>query len=251
MTISKPNAKRGAVEINVVTPRWSRRGGSPRAVDTDTRRQISRASPVRMLQFEACRHRGDRLPGVLESGRATRAYSRCHSLRHIPRLSDVAGGAILTVEYTTCVAVYPTSSASRAAVVADTWAPSRARARVRTSTAVSGWVALGESSRCGSPSAVADSRFGANGGQGVGQHLMQTGAAEHLNGLCAPDVALLCQRARLMFGFARFQGGLLGQGDDLDVGRLASVVGLKLLGQLGRARFDRRAPARPPRHQLR
>ena len=46
------------------------------------------------------------------------------------------------------------SAAWRAAVVAETWAPSRDKARARTSTAVSGWVALGESSRWGSASAV-------------------------------------------------------------------------------------------------
>ena len=44
--------------------------------------------------------------------------------------------------------------ASRAAVVAETCAPSRARIVVRTSTAVSGWVAFGARMRCGSSSAV-------------------------------------------------------------------------------------------------
>ena len=46
------------------------------------------------------------------------------------------------------------SAAARAALVAETWAASRPRARVKTSTAVSGWVAFGDSTRCGSCSAV-------------------------------------------------------------------------------------------------
>ncbi|CAM3923385.1 hypothetical protein MYFR107205_30500 [Mycolicibacterium frederiksbergense] len=53
-----------------------------------------------------------------------------------------------------------------------------------------------------------------------------------------------------MFGLTRFQCRLLGQGDCLDVGRLAAVGGVKLLGELGGARLDRRAPARPARHQF-
>ena len=79
------------------------------------------------------------------------------------------------------------------------------------------------------------------GGQ-VGQHRGQPSTPQDFNGLGAPGVALLGQRARLVFGVAGFQGGLLGQRDGLDVGGFAAVGGVKLLGQLSGARFDRHAP---------
>ncbi|WP_308210424.1 hypothetical protein, partial [Mycolicibacterium sphagni] len=65
----------------------------------------------------------------------------------------------------------------------------------------------------------------------VGQHPLHAVAAEDLHGLVPPGRALLGQRARLVLDFARFQRCLLGEGDDLDMCRFATMIGLKLRGE--------------------
>ena len=74
------------------------------------------------------------------------------------------------------------------------------------------------------------------GGQDAAEHRGQLlDAANDFDGLGAPGMALLGQRARLVLGVAGFQGGLLGQRDGLDVGGFAAVGGVELLGQLSGA----------------
>ena len=94
-------------------------------------------------------------------------------------------------------------------------------------------------------------RVAAFGGQDAGQHALYSVVAQDLDGLVAPGVALLGQRARFVFGFARFQGRLLRQREGLDSGRFAAVIVLKLLSQLGGASLDRDTATRPARHQFR
>lgn len=66
---------------------------------------------------------------------------------------------------------------------------------------------------------------GDHGGQGAL-------AAQHLDGLHPPHVALFTQRARFVLGLAGFQGGPLRQREHLDDGGFTAMVDLELLGQL-------------------
>ena len=89
---------------------------------------------------------------------------------------------------------------------------------------------------CGDPGVVGGIQRQVRGGQDAAEHRGQLfDAADDFDGLGAPGVALLGQRAWLVFGVAGFQGGLLGQGDGLDVGGFAAVGGVELLGQLSGA----------------
>ena len=91
-----------------------------------------------------------------------------------------------------------------------------------------------------------------SGRQGLADHPGQfTLTAEDFDCFRPPGLPLLGDRAGLVFGFPGFQGCLLGQGDRFDVGGLAAVVGLELLGQFGGAGFDGLAPRRPAVHQFR
>ena len=76
----------------------------------------------------------------------------------------------------------------------------------------------------------------------VGDHVGQGAlAAEDFDGLGAPGVALLGQRAWFVFGLPGFQGGLLGQRKHFHHGGFAAVGDLELFGQLADAMLDRAA----------
>ena len=80
----------------------------------------------------------------------------------------------------------------------------------------------------------------------VGDELGQFALAAHdFDRLGAPGVALLCQRARFVFGLPCFQGGLLGDRQHFHDRRFAAVFGLKRLGQLADTMLDRRAARGP------
>ena len=76
----------------------------------------------------------------------------------------------------------------------------------------------------------------------VGDHVRQRAlAAEDFDGLGAPGVALLGQRAWFVFGLPGFEGRLLGQRKHFHHGGFAAVGDLELFGQLPDAMLDRAA----------